>query len=31
VGPVFFNEEGVNGKWKWTVQLDINHPKLFGK
>ncbi len=31
VGPVFFNDEGVNGKWKWTVQLDINHPKLFGK
>jgi hypothetical protein len=23
-GPVWFNDEGVNGKWKWTVQLDIN-------
>lgn len=23
-GPVFFNEEDINGKWKWTVQLDIN-------
>jgi hypothetical protein len=23
-GPVFFNEEAINGKWKWTVQLDIN-------
>ena len=31
VGPVFFNEEGVNGRWKWTIQLDINHPRLFGR
>lgn len=23
-GPVFFNEAAINGKWKWTVQLDIN-------
>lgn len=23
-GPVFFNEEAINGEWKWTVQLDIN-------
>jgi hypothetical protein len=23
-GPVWFNEEGINGKWKWTVQLDMN-------
>jgi hypothetical protein len=23
-GPVWFNEENINGKWKWTVQLDIN-------
>jgi hypothetical protein len=23
-GPVWFNEEAINGKWKWTVQLDIN-------
>jgi hypothetical protein len=27
-GPVWFNDEGVNGEWKWTVQLDINLPKL---
>jgi hypothetical protein len=24
VGPVWFNEEELNGKWKWTTQLDIN-------
>ena len=30
-GPVFFNDTGINGKYKWTIQLDINHPKLFGK
>ncbi len=29
-GPVWFNEEAINGKWKWTVQLDINLP-IFGK
>jgi hypothetical protein len=29
-GPVWFNDEGVNGKWKWTIQLDINLPR-FGK
>lgn len=23
-GPVWFNDEAVNGKWKWTIQLDIN-------
>lgn len=23
-GPVFFNNQPINGKWKWTVQLDIN-------
>jgi hypothetical protein len=23
-GPVFFNEEAINGKWKWTFQLDVN-------
>jgi hypothetical protein len=23
-GPVWFNDEDINGKWKWTVQLDIN-------
>ena len=31
-GPVWFNDTDVNGRWKWTVQLDINVPvfdKLF--
>lgn len=28
-GPVWFNDSGVNGQWKWTVQLDINTSKLF--
>ena len=23
-GPVFFNSQALNGKWKWTAQLDIN-------
>jgi len=23
-GPVWFNEDAINGQWKWTVQLDIN-------
>jgi hypothetical protein len=23
-GPVWFNEPAILGKWKWTVQLDIN-------
>jgi len=23
-GPVWFNEKEINGKWKWTIQLDIN-------
>jgi hypothetical protein len=23
-GPVFFNDEELNGRWKWTTQLDIN-------
>jgi len=27
-GPVWFNDEGINGKWKWTIQLDINLPIL---
>jgi len=27
-GPVWFNDEGINGHWKWTIQLDINLPKL---
>ena len=27
-GPVFFNDEQVNGKWKWSIQLDINLPKV---
>ena len=30
-GPVWFNEERINGKWKWTIQLDINHPRIFGR
>lgn len=29
-GPVWFNEENINGKWKWTVQLDINRA-VFGR
>lgn len=29
-GPVWFNDSGVNGRWKWTVQLDINVP-IFDK
>ena len=31
-GPVWFNDSDVNGRWKWTIQLDINVPvfdKLF--
>jgi len=28
-GPVWFNDKGINGKWKWTTQLDINLPKLW--
>ena len=23
-GPVWFNDQGLNGLWKWTTQLDIN-------
>lgn len=23
-GPVWFEDQGLNGNWKWTVQLDIN-------
>ncbi len=29
-GPVWYNEEAINGKWKWTIQLDINL-QVFGK
>ncbi len=25
-GPVWFNEEAINGEWKWTTQLDVNAP-----
>ena len=25
-GPVWFNDKGINGEWKWTTQLDINIP-----
>jgi hypothetical protein len=28
VAPVWFNDEAINGKWKLTVQLDINLPGL---
>jgi hypothetical protein len=31
VGPTFFNDQGVNGKWKPSTQLDINLPKIFGR
>ncbi len=31
VGPTFFNDQGINGKWKLSVQLDVNLPKLFGR
>ena len=24
MGPVFFNDDGVMGEWKWTTQLDVN-------
>ncbi len=27
-GPVWFNSEAINGKWKWTIQLDINLPSV---
>ena len=30
-GPVWFNDEAINGKWKWTIQLDINVPSWGGK
>lgn len=23
-GPVWFNDHGINGPWKWTTQIDIN-------
>jgi len=29
-GPVWFNEKGLNGENKWSIQLDINQPRLFG-
>ncbi len=29
-GPVWFNDQGINGNWKWTIQLDINLPKISG-
>ena len=25
-GPVWFNDQSINGKWKWSVQLDITMP-----
>ena len=27
-GPAWFNDQGINGKWKWTIQLDINLPSM---
>ncbi|HYU35349.1 MAG TPA: hypothetical protein VEW48_24610 [Thermoanaerobaculia bacterium] len=27
-GPTWFNEEAINGKWKWSIQLDINVPSF---
>ncbi len=24
MGPVWFNDEVINGKWKWTSQIDVN-------
>jgi hypothetical protein len=23
-GPVFYNDRAINGKWKWSTQLDVN-------
>lgn len=31
VGPTFFNDRGINGRWKLSTQLDVNLPKLFGR
>jgi len=31
VAPVWFHDEGVNGEWKVTVQLDVNLPSLAGR
>ncbi len=28
VGPTFFNDMGVNGRWKLSTQLDINLPRI---
>lgn len=25
-GPVWFNSKKINGKWKWSVQIDMNFP-----
>jgi hypothetical protein len=30
-GPTWFNNSDINGKWKWSIQLDINLPQVFGK
>ncbi len=30
-GAVWFNEEAINGKMKWTIQLDVNHLWFGGK
>ncbi|MGA2400341.1 MAG: hypothetical protein ABSG91_01380 [Syntrophobacteraceae bacterium] len=31
MGPVFFNDPGINGQWKWSIQIDWNLPNLLGK
>lgn len=28
LAPVWFNDEGINGEWKVTAQLDVNLPSL---
>ncbi len=30
-GPVWFNDEAVNGKWKWSILLNINVPVTHGR
>jgi hypothetical protein len=27
-GPVWFNDKGINGAWKWTTQVDFNFPSF---
>lgn len=30
-GPVWFNDKAINGRWKWTIQLDVNRPWFGGR